>query len=189
MVKDFLQTVIFKVYCCRDTFETNISLVFEQKACNDKSLVFWRCPTTAESLTGATVCVWEITVSSRPSFADLTLDSSVQVNWKPSTAAGCSACWESLHRSVSSRVPLTCSKSADSRSGRSMTFLPDRGRSDTKEKANEILGAWGRQVEKLQFYYFKEGGVELKHIVGQNLRRGQSNSYTFLYRCNKFWST
>lgn len=117
-------------------------------------MISHRCSAPATSPTGATVCVWEMTVSSRPSFADLTLDSSVQVNWKPSTAAGSSACWDSLHRSVISRVPLTCSKSADSRSGRSMTFLPDRGRSDTNKEQIRSFRPELFRLKEMAFYYF-----------------------------------
>lgn len=83
-------------------------------------------------LTGATVCVWEISVSSRPSAVIVTPDFSNHVNWNPSTAAGSSACWDSLQRNTVSRVPLTCWKSAVSRSGRSTTFLPAGRRSDTR---------------------------------------------------------
>lgn len=94
--------------------------------------------TVSLCLTGAIVCVWEISVSSCPSVAAVTPDCSVQVNWKPSTAAGSSACWDILQRNVESKVPLTCWKSAVRRSGRSTTFLPTRRRSDTNKKAQNV---------------------------------------------------
>lgn len=91
-----------------------------------------------DPLTGAIVCVCEISVSSWPSAAVATSDWSFHVNWKPSTTVGSSACWDILQRNVVSKVPLTCSKCADSLSGRSTTFLPDRRRSDTNKSTKPL---------------------------------------------------
>lgn len=77
-------------------------------------------------------------MSSSLSLVAVTPDCNVQVNWKASTADGSSCCWDILHLTVMSRVPLNCSKSAVKRSGRSKPFLLDSRRSAT----NDANGFW-----------------------------------------------